>query len=842
MKRVGWFVAARSAFAGFFLFTSIYCLLAYVPFTYQQIHKGGLLPWLGTFAWMHPILHWLMLGIVMFSMCVDRPAGARVTAPNRKLRLGFLVYLACSGLVMMTTLVLKRLENDIGSYIWSLLMLLPVIWLAAIDWSELPEKVEWAPATREEQWPMFQAAWQSALFLALLYTALVYPRGSGIDWSLPEGLFAAGWSAASHLLALMLVFVLLNLLTAVAGWFSRPPKIQFLFCHLLGAMVLWAVFRSIVFGGISFTGWKANLYAVCFSFSVTAYLSGLCLRLYQRQGGTVDSGLSFSFWFSAHELERTVARPWVRAALALAGLASITFVLAVETSKMDWNYLLQKLAVLLTWLLAFRLFYRYAFLRKAVRSGTGLCLLAALGTLAGYRTLQANQRHLFVSARKGVTSIQFLERYSGYDASFKLIRDALSPSQSSDPNFYRFLTQNTNIPRSVQVDPVPINLVEQFAPRGPEQPNIFIITIDSLRRDYLSPYNSLVDFTPEVEKFGRESCVFENAFSHYGGTGLSEPSIWVGGMLLHKQYVTPFSPMNTLEKLLQAEQYRAFISRDTILQTVVTPWKGMAELDENRATMNYDLCSSLEELEGRLGAGTPASSPVFAYTQPQNIHISVMNREGGKPVSGENYRQFYAPYASRLRRMDGCFGKFIRFLKERGLYDKSILVLTADHGDSLGEEGRWGHAYTIYPEIIRIPLIIHLPPALRQKYYFNPKLVTFSTDITPSLYYLLGHRPVKKHEFLGRPLFTERAEEQGPYRQEHYLIASSYGAVYGILSGDGRQLYVSDAVNYKDYVFDLSGFSSSGAPASTSMKAEYEELIREKLQQLAKFYGFAAVE
>src|SRR5262249_37844154 len=158
----------------------------------------------------------------------------------------------------------------------------------------------------------------------------------------------------------------------------------------------------------------------------------------------------------------------------------------------------------------------------------------------------------------------------------------------------------------------------------------------------------------------------------------------------------------------------------------------------------------------------------------QNIHISIINREGAKPIDGGSYRQFYAPYASRLKRIDGCFGNFIDYLKQKGLYEKSIVVLAADHGDSLGEGGRWGHAYTIYPEIRKIPLIIHLPAAMRDRYSHNTKLVTFSTDITPSLYYLLGHRPTTKHDMLGRPLFTEKAEEQGPYRQENYLICSSY--------------------------------------------------------------------
>jgi membrane-anchored protein YejM (alkaline phosphatase superfamily) len=70
-------------------------------------------------------------------------------------------------------------------------------------------------------------------------------------------------------------------------------------------------------------------------------------------------------------------------------------------------------------------------------------------------------------------------------------------------------------------------------------------------------------------------------------------------------------------------------------------------------------------------------------------------------VDKESYGAFYAPYASRLRRIDTCCGEFIADLKARGLFDRSIVILTADHGDSLGEQGRMGHAYTIFPEILQ---------------------------------------------------------------------------------------------------------------------------------------------
>ena len=48
-----------------------------------------------------------------------------------------------------------------------------------------------------------------------------------------------------------------------------------------------------------------------------------------------------------------------------------------------------------------------------------------------------------------------------------------------------------------------------------------------------------------------------------------------------------------------------------------------------------------------------------------------------------------------------------------GASSDSIVVLTTDHGDSLGEDGNWGHGVTIYPEVVRIPLMIHVPERLK---------------------------------------------------------------------------------------------------------------------------------
>jgi arylsulfatase A-like enzyme len=197
----------------------------------------------------------------------------------------------------------------------------------------------------------------------------------------------------------------------------------------------------------------------------------------------------------------------------------------------------------------------------------------------------------------------------------------------------------------------------------------------------------------------------------------------------------------------------------------------------------------------------------------------------------------YRDRHARLRRIDGCFGTFVDHLKSRGLYDQSIVIFTADHGDSLGEQGRWGHAYTIYPEIMRIPLIMHVPAQFRELQY-NRKAVSFSTDITPTLYYLTGHKPAMADENFGRSLFAERAEELAARRPEDYLVASSYAAVYGLLGGDGKRLSVADAVNYKDYAADTASYTAGTEPLNGGGRTAVEKRIKQRILDLSRFYRF----
>ena len=115
----------------------------------------------------------------------------------------------------------------------------------------------------------------------------------------------------------------------------------------------------------------------------------------------------------------------------------------------------------------------------------------------------------------------------------------------------------------------------------------------------------------------------------------------------------------------------------------------------------------------------------------------------------------------------------------------------------------------------------------------------FVTDITPSLYYLLGHRPIEQKEVFGRPLFTESADEVKPYIRSSYLLASSYAPVYGILSDGGYSLYVVDGVEYKDALYEWRDKGRiSVSSVSSDVRAQKRQQIRDFVTNINHFYNF----
>ena len=168
------------------------------------------------------------------------------------------------------------------------------------------------------------------------------------------------------------------------------------------------------------------------------------------------------------------------------------------------------------------------------------------------------------------------------------------------------------------------------------------------------------------------------------------------------------------------------------------------------------------------------------------------------------------------------------------------MILTSDHGESLGEEGRWGHAYTLHPEVVQIPLIVHLPTALAETVTTDASRVALSTDITPTLYALAGQTPRDLGVLYGSPLFTPAGAVVPWRRRQSFLLVSSYGPVYAMLRHNGRSLYIANAIEGRDVAYEMRPDGRMERLTLTDvMRTVNRGLMRDHIGRIAAEYRFS---
>jgi hypothetical protein len=809
-------VFARFAFGALLLLTSAYCLLLYIPFTYFGFIQHPLLAWLPVFVGIHSYL----FGILFATVAATLLPAIRA-AKTRRAAIGFLLIHAGVALYLLFRPALPSMLRDLFAYVWSMLCLFPLLWIAALDFaSPGPRKAQRAPGGH---WNLASTTLVAlAVASAFAGTSLLARVLSDSAATPGGGLRGFGVSLLFHLIVFTCFGLALGAVGQAARWTPWPHAANFAGAHVLAVLISAGVIRSIILPTLSFDGLEADLFSLVVSLALVAYVAGTASRVRGAGGENtrpVEARRGAAWWLIAGFL----------------GLFGASYAIPAALQTRDWDFALQRTAVVGVWAAAL-VFLRWTGVSLRGRTAKAASLLVLAMAVTGYGAYKAE-----VSYRPGAEDdwSGILDSYAGSDISFKTAYDVLSRSVNNEAHadFYQFLKRNTNLSPDTAVGPADLSLVPALRPTAGEKPNIFIFVIDSLRQDYVSPYNPSVDFMPEIDRFAHDSIVMQNAFTRYAGTALSEPAIWVGAMQLHKQYIEPYYPMNNLQKLLETEGYQSYISVDPILHQILRPSSSITELDKDRTFWeDLNLIPTLKELEAKMARQADPNRPIFAYTQPQNVHTLTLDRlHGGGSRRDMSIRE--------IRLMDRAFGEFVHCLKDRGLYDNSIIVLTSDHGDAYGEFGRYGHSDFLVPEVIRIPLIIHLPPRLRQKVAWDPEQIAFTLDLTPSLYYLLGHRPTVDQELFGRPLFTEKLAEQAPYLRSQYLIASSYAPVYGLLAKGGKSLFIVDAVNRRNYFFDLAndpkGLHNHVTPR---IRDDNEAEIRRQIGLIQGLYHYAPPE
>ena len=795
----------------YFILASLYCFLAFIPFTYLFVIVNPPYRWMAVFAHYNLALLWLAVAAFVLSLWRQR-----LTGSGRVMTIAVVVL----AVIMSIHNPVSHIQNSAGALAWSMALLLPPLFVAASDFIQRA-----SAAGAQDRYTSI--AYSDAIFVGALagLISIAAPRlaeamRAGFPLLQSHDAELMFWVVVEHVTVALFAASIINLIKLLL---SRHTKNALL---LNSGVIAFVVFAGLAFGcvslvedSLSLRGWAAWSYSVLFAATLT--LCGLAL---------------FGAILSAERQERK--NQWLPATITILLLAFVIYVPLAVSPGDDWNGILHQSFTLLLWAILAIGICRLRSLQKQYAIGT--ILVFTMATCGAYETLNHSKR--LWAADIGPNQVQILHELNNYSAqntSFGLA-DRMLGNEEPEPcdAACKTLRQYSNIPHATIGRE--LNLVDNLSPTSGPKPDIFIIVIDSLRPDYLGAYNPSVDFTPNIDAFARDSVVMRHAYTNYAGTSLSEPSIWSGALLLHSHYAQPFKKVDSLEKLARTDGYQMVLSYDAVLSDLIAPSDDLVKLDADKKSWGeIEISSTIRQLEDVLDRRTLTASPVFFYTQAMNVHAHAANdlpkrtTQNWKTRDGFDDRIAYA-----VHQTDESLGAFIAYLRSKNLYDNSILIVTADHGEATGELGRTSHSTIIYPEVMRVPLIVHLPHAMRASYVYDENRISTLIDIAPSLYYLLGHRPITPNPLAGRPMFVERAEEFKSYLRPDLFFASDSLPAYGILSGDGRWMYTTYDSPSRSMLFDLVQDPKAQANVlSPELKKQYDARILEYLQLISKFYG-----
>ena len=624
-----------------------------------------------------------------------------------------------------------------------------------------------------------------------------------------------GAALVADLALFMIVFLSALIAMRAAALFPSASRVEYwLFVAALGLGVTLMLY-FLVCAALSFSGLRAWIASAGLGVGVAAGWADLALA---RANASSDD--------EPHEALETFFAAIVGlgshapAATLLVVVPFAAYWLSGVVRQLDWDFLLLKLGVMAV--CATSLAACHAMVRVRCRQREAVLALVPAAILA----MAVGVPALSVEAAA--------DGYEAVDPAFRLLRDARAARSPETAAYYAYLRSHTLVAPS-RIEPIDADFVTPLTASAERLPHVFLIVVDSLRRDYVSPYNPAVTFTPNIARLAADSDVFDRAFTRYAGTYLSVDSLWEGGLPFHAADQTDFDRRNTLRKLLLVNRYRPIMTRDNVVSELVPESDDVVVLGRGKRQMEIQTCSTLTELQSALAA-RDHNRPVFFWSLPQDVHLGVMTSV--KVPEGEAYPGFFDKVASQLRRLDGCVGGLVDYLKQTGLYDESIIILTADHGDLYGLDGRWGHANLLYPDVMRVPLIVRVPPRIRSRLKTDLSEIAMITDIAPTLYRLLGYAPVEPGPLFGRSLYSDAQSDVRSRRDDDFLIASAYGAVYGVLRQNGRRLYAVDTIESREYAQDMTGATPRAIDVTPAMAAANRDLIRRDIDRLSALYHY----
>jgi tetratricopeptide (TPR) repeat protein len=239
---------------------------------------------------------------------------------------------------------------------------------------------------------------------------------------------------------------------------------------------------------------------------------------------------------------------------------------------------------------------------------------------------------------------------------------------------------------------------------------IIVISIDTLRADHLPAYGYRQVRTPAIDALAADGIVFERAYSHAPQTLPAHVSILSGRLPFETGVrdnlgfaVKPDERL--LPEMLRERGYATAAAVSAyVLRKETGIGRGFDFFDDEMASSSPE--ATLGEVQRDGGATEAVAERWLETRRSARVFLFLHLYEPHKPYTPPARFGEYAPYDGEIAYSDEIVGRLIRYLRTHELYDRSTIVLLADHGEGLGDHGEQEHGLFLYEEAIHVPLIV----------------------------------------------------------------------------------------------------------------------------------------
>ncbi len=331
--------------------------------------------------------------------------------------------------------------------------------------------------------------------------------------------------------------------------------------------------------------------------------------------------------------------------------------------------------------------------------------------------------------------------------------------------------------------------------------NVLLISIDTLRADHLTPYGYRLQTSPNLNRFAEQAVVFRNAFSAAPWTLPSHASLFtslypsVHGARFSSRHAPVLDPLDrshvTLAEILQAAGYHT--GAFTTIFWFDPPWglqQGFASFRmDGSQPANHVVDSAIRWVKDSKQpfflflhfydvhnyTATPEFEKIFVdgtYHGKLDTQKLLTSRNAYSSLSTADLKYLQGKYDASIAFVDHEIGRLLAWLQSRGLYGETTIVITSDHGEEFWDHGGTGHGFTLYSEILHVPLL--LKPADR----IDPREIADAVsliDVFPTILDTLGIRPPAGIQGRSlRPLLEgNHIPDRALYAEDTYYMNSS---------------------------------------------------------------------